>query len=261
MSRLKASVYLQNVLGGLDQWLHGENGLRGWGAAAMPDPVLLVPRSFDAATNRFRYDVNARFADTRTARTLTREPFRITIDFSLRLSTDYPLQELRLALEPVKTKEGWQRRTADSITAFYLQGTSNVHKLVLSESDSLFLTKAQTAAFKQADSAFSEQVRATYSALGAYLASMNGKASRAALDSAKGAAKAYWKVFWLQPEIADSLLTASQKELLPMLKSMVQVPKRDREDSQWMFGNPVDFKQGESKPESERKGLPMPIIP
>jgi hypothetical protein len=72
------------VLGGIDQLVHG-GALRGWGTQAAPDPVLLVPRGFDAAGPggpRFRYDVNPRFADTRGRSTLFREPFRISMDFS-----------------------------------------------------------------------------------------------------------------------------------------------------------------------------------
>jgi len=44
--------------------VHG-NSLRGWGSPATPDPVLLVPRGFDAVNGRFKYDVNPRFADAR----------------------------------------------------------------------------------------------------------------------------------------------------------------------------------------------------
>ncbi|MDE3097765.1 MAG: hypothetical protein KGK07_17400, partial [Chloroflexota bacterium] len=211
--RLTATVYLENALGGIDQLLHG-NDLRGWGAAATPDPVLLVPRGFDAATSRFRYDVNPKFADTRPATTLQRSPFRVTIDFSLRLSTDYDLQQLRRALEPVKVAHHWQRRSADSLAAFYLSRTSDVYQLLLEESDSLFLSAAQIAGLRRADSTYSARVRAVYVPLGRFLSQFaDGVATKAALDSAQAADKRYWKVFWEQPEIADSLITPSQREL------------------------------------------------
>ncbi len=45
-NRVTASVYFANVLGGVDQLLHGSD-LRGWGSGGAPDPVLLVPRGFD----------------------------------------------------------------------------------------------------------------------------------------------------------------------------------------------------------------------
>ena len=40
-------------------------------------------------------------------------------------------------------------------------------------------------------------------------------------------------------EIADSIVTVSQRELVPMFKSMLAVPMKDRENSQWQFGQPV----------------------
>jgi hypothetical protein len=236
--RVRPNVYMENVLAGIDQLVHG-NSLRGWGSSAIPDPVLLVPRGFDAANNRFNYDVNPRFADTRPTRTLLRNPFRIVIDFSFELSTDYSLQKLRRAVEPVKGPTGWERRSADSLTAFYLGRTSDIYKLLVEQSDSLFLSKAQVASLDSADAIFSKQVRDVYVPLGAFLARGQGGAGKAELDSANAAEKAYWKVFWVQPEIAAAIVTPSQRELVPFLKAMLGVPTKEREHSQWSFGNPV----------------------
>jgi carboxypeptidase family protein len=236
--RVTPNVYLQNVLAGLDQMLHG-NSLRGWGSPTSPDPVLLVPRGFDVTNRRFNYDVNPRFADTRPGRTLFRNPFRIVIDFSFNLSTDYSLQQLRRAVEPVKGPSGWQRRSADSLTAFYLQRTSSIYKILLEQTDSLFLSKAQVIALQSADSIFSSRVRAIYIPLGDFLSRGQGDAGKAELDSANATQKLYWKIFWEQPEIAGAIVTPSQRELMPMFKSMLGVPMKEREHSQWSFGHPV----------------------
>jgi hypothetical protein len=48
-------------------------------------------------------------------------------------------------------------------------------------------------------------------------------------------------VFWEQPEIADSILTPTQRELLPLFRAMLGVPKEDRKNSQFQFGHPVTF--------------------
>jgi len=240
--RAQPSVYLQNVLGGLDQLVHGSGSMHGWGSPASPDPVLLVPRNFDAASNTFRYDVNPRFADTRPGRSLLLNPFRIVVDFSFNLSTDFDLQQLRRAVEPVKSPSGgWARRSADSLAAFYLSNTSSLHKLVLEQSDSLFLSRAQVAALHAADSVFSAEVRALYIPLGEFLAHGQGGAGKAELDSVQATQKAYWKIFWRQPEIADSIVTPSQKALLPLLQEIVRIPQADREHSQWQFGRPVTY--------------------
>ena len=252
---MSPNVYFQNVLAGVDQVLHGSASMRGWGSPATPDPVLLVPRGFDAAAERFRYDVNTRFADTRPGRTLALTPFRIVIDFSLRLSTDFDLQQLRRAVEPVRGPVGWQRRSADSLTAFYLRRTSSIHKALLQETDSLFLSAAQVTALRRADSVFSERVRAVYLPLGKFLARGEGGAGKAELDSVQTIQKEYWKVFWEQPEIADSLITPSQKELFPLAKALVSSPKRDREHSQFYFGSPVTLSDV-AKPTPSPTGAP-----
>jgi hypothetical protein len=168
-----------------------------------------------------------------------REPFRIVLDFSLELSTDFRLQELRRAVEPVRVAGGWRRRSADSLTAFYLDGTSSIHKALLRESDSLFLSAPQIAALRRADSVYSQRVRAVYAPLGEYLARGNGAAGKAEMDSANATSKEYWRIFWEQAAIADSILTPAQKELFPMLRRLVEVPAKEREHARWYFGHPV----------------------
>jgi len=238
--KVEMSVYFENVLGGVDQMLHGANGLRGWGANPTPDPVLLVPRGFNAATRTFAYDVNPRFAETRPSLTNQRSPFRITLDFHVKLTTEPELQLLRRSMEPVKRRTGWERRNADSLAAFYLVETSDIYRALLEESDSLFLRNDQMAGLLNADSVFSERVRGVYVPLGRYLAQFaDGAAPAAALDTVREAQKQYWKIFWEQPEIADSLITSSQRSLMGMLSGMLGVPKPDRERTQWSFGYSV----------------------
>jgi hypothetical protein len=255
-SRVTPNVYLQNVLAGVDQALHGSNNLRGWGSQISPDPVLLVTKGFDASTKQFKYDVNPRFADTRPGRSFGLDPFRIVIDFSINLSTDFNLQQLRRAVEPVKTRTGWERRSADSLASFYMANTSSIHKLLIDNSDSLFLSKTQVAELQKADSVFSARVRAIYIPLGEFLAKQGGTANKVQLDSATATEKTYWKIFWEQPEIAGAIVTASQKELLPMFKSMAATPMKDREHSQWQFGYPVKFTDQPAPPPKNSRFSP-----
>ena len=240
-SRITPSIYLQNVLAGMDQLLHGPESLHGWGSSGALDPVLFLPRGYDESARRFRYDVNPRFADARPRSTVLRQPFRLTIDVALNLSTNFDLQQLRRAVEPVRAPHGWQLRSADSLTAFYLGNTSSIHKLLLEESDSLFLTSTQIMALRRVDSAYSERARALYVPLGNFLALARGGAGTAELDSVRTTQKAYWKIFWEQPEIADSIITPAQRALMPLLKTLLDTPAHERERSTWQFGRPVTF--------------------
>src|SRR5256884_2998887 len=75
--RLTLSVLTVNLMGGLDEWLHGAGNLRGWGYASAPDPVLLYVRGFDPATARFRYAVNGRFGASSAGNGGVTVPFQI----------------------------------------------------------------------------------------------------------------------------------------------------------------------------------------
>jgi hypothetical protein len=91
-----------------------------------------------------------------------------------------------------------------------------------------------------------------YVALGQFLAGRpQGEPGKVELDSVSTVEKAYWKTFWRQPEVADSIITPTQRELFPMLRNMVAIPPRDREHSQWQFGFPVPM-----DPEAHRKPVP-----
>ena len=114
---------------------------------------------------------------------------------------------------------------------------------MLAESDSLFLSQQQIAALRRADSSYVQRVRAIFVPLGQYLSQFgNGEASKAALDSVAASRKAYWKIFWQQPEVADSIITPTQRTLMPMLEQMLMVTAKERENSQWFFGHPIKFR-------------------
>ncbi len=253
-SRVTPTVYVENVLGGIDQLVHGSNNMHGWGAQTTIDPVLLVPRGFDATTREFTYNVNPRFADTRTSNTLTRNPFRITIDFSFDLSVNYNLQQLRRAIEPVRGPNGWTRRSADSITAMYLAQTSDIYKLLLYQSDSLFLTRGQIVALENHDSVYIERARAVYRPLANMLAAGHARdPGQAEMESVTKAKAAYQDLFWEQPEIAASVLSPMQREMVTELKNMLAISKERRKHYSVGFGFPVS---AGDKPKPDKGPVP-----
>jgi hypothetical protein len=82
--RLTLSLLTSNLLAGLDQLVHGDNDLHGWGQYSRPDPTLLTVRGFDPATQEFLYDVNGRFGDLRGGQTI-RQPFQVGVQVRLAL--------------------------------------------------------------------------------------------------------------------------------------------------------------------------------
>jgi len=236
-NRVAMKLFAENLLGGLDQLVHGAAGMRGWGGVSAPDPVLLVPRGFDASANAFRYDVNPRFAETRPSRLGWRDPFRLTLDVTVRLSTDYDRQTLGRAIEPVKVNGTWARRSVDSIAAQYLRRTSSIHRILVSEGDTLLLTSSQVTQLQQLDSAYSAQVRDLYRGLAEYLTSLPAAApSKAAVDSSKQVTATYWTIFWKQPELAAAVLNPQQIGVISLLQDMLTVPQAQRPGQQYRFG-------------------------
>ena len=90
--RLTLSLLTVNLLGGLDEWLHGSTNLRGWGYASAPDPVLLYVHGFDPATARFRYAVNGRFGASSAGNGGVTVPFQIGL-------------QARVAMGPNRTRD------------------------------------------------------------------------------------------------------------------------------------------------------------
>jgi hypothetical protein len=91
--RLTISVIALNTLTGLDQLLHGNNNLHGWGQPSFPDRTLLYVRGFDPATNTYKYQVNEHFGVTSGTRNAFRVPFQIAIQGRIALGTDPARQQ------------------------------------------------------------------------------------------------------------------------------------------------------------------------
>jgi hypothetical protein len=78
--RFTLSVDGLNLPAGLDQLVHGRDGVRGWGQGGRPDAVLLYPRGFDPVARRYVYEVNERFGQSRQGGPGGfRSPFQIQI--------------------------------------------------------------------------------------------------------------------------------------------------------------------------------------
>ena len=150
------------------------------------------------------------------------------------------LQQLRRAVEPVKTSEGWQPplgRFARGVLPVEqhverAQGIAGRVGLAAPH-------ESQVAALQRADSVFSERVRGVYGQLGEFLARGNGGAGKAELDSANDNSEGL---------LADLLGAARDRRLdrhgdaegaVSDLRSMLNTTKKDRENSETHFGHHV----------------------
>ena len=86
--RLTASITTVNLLHGMDQLLHGSDGLKGWGMRARPDDNLLFVTGFDSTTRRYQYAVNQRFGASSAQGTALRQPFQLGIQVRMTFGPD-----------------------------------------------------------------------------------------------------------------------------------------------------------------------------
>jgi hypothetical protein len=140
--RLAVSLQTINLLGGLDQWINGENNLKGWGGTARPDNTLLTVRGFDPQTDRFLYVVNERFGNTSGSAIAVRMPFQLSVN--VRYSIGYDPRTLQIqSLGRGNTVPPNAKTLVDSfLVRFNRQNAANA---AIQRADSLALTPAQVA--------------------------------------------------------------------------------------------------------------------
>jgi hypothetical protein len=95
--RLTLSVVTVNMLGGIDQLVHGAGNLHGWGQGVQPDPMLMSVVGFDPGTNRFLYQVNERFGNTRGSANAFRAPFQLAIQARYAIGPDAARSRIQAA--------------------------------------------------------------------------------------------------------------------------------------------------------------------
>jgi hypothetical protein len=139
--RVSFQLLLNNPLTGLDAMLH-RGQLQGWGQPALSDPTLLYVRGFDPATNRFKYEVNQRFGDTRAFRNIPTAPFQVTLGVRVALAENGEVQNARMQLRQYKPKDK-PPLDATAIKTRILGNYSSTLGQLLSQKDSLGLTKSQ----------------------------------------------------------------------------------------------------------------------
>ncbi|HJP85078.1 MAG TPA: carboxypeptidase regulatory-like domain-containing protein [Gemmatimonadaceae bacterium] len=150
--RLTISVSTMNALTGLDQLLHGNDHLHGWGQPSFPDRTLLYVRGFDPATNAYQYQVNEHFGATNGTRNAFRVPFQLSIQARLTLGTDPARQQFN----NVVGRGAGGRMNPEALKARMTRLVPNAFLDVIAINDSakLELTPDQIAKLQSAGEAF-----------------------------------------------------------------------------------------------------------
>ncbi|MEO7040780.1 MAG: hypothetical protein ABI035_00810, partial [Gemmatimonadaceae bacterium] len=178
-TRQHASVTLafMNPLGGLDQLLHGEDHLHGWGTSVYPNTVLYNVRGFDSANQTYNYSVNPRFGDTRPGSGVARAPFGLTLDFRIDLAAPADMQAADLLLRPGRNGNRGKMISKEDIRHLYRVTYTDPFLAILQGSDSLLLSRAQEDAITKADDVYAPQRDTILTALSTYLAGIGDKYS------------------------------------------------------------------------------------
>jgi hypothetical protein len=216
-NRARVSLQFANPLGALDRALHGADGLRGWGTASVPNPVLLVPRAFDGATTGFRYDVNPRFGETRPSRIARPlDPYGVTLDVQLSLSVDPEVQELRRQMKPGRRGDRRPKLSADSLMARYQRSMPSLYVGLQALSDTLLLSPEQIDSLVHFERQYRASLDTVYRPLVQYLADLPDEYDgTAALKQVQQVDSLAWEITYAVGPRARATLTPIQLSVLP----------------------------------------------
>ena len=142
--RLTFSLVTANLIGGIDQAVHGSNKLSGWGSFSQPDNTLLYVRGFDQGTNSYKYEVNERFGAVRGNQTGIRLPFQVGFNVRYTLGPDQTRDRLRAVFGGAPG----QRLTGQGIAAGVGRFFPNVPAQIIDARDSIGLTDVEVAKLK-----------------------------------------------------------------------------------------------------------------
>jgi len=162
--RLMISLSTVNLLAGVDQLVHGENDLHGWGVTYRPDPTLLYVTAFNPNTNEYIYSVNQRFGATTGLAAAYRVPFQIALQAHLVIGPDQTTDRLRSLFGAGGRRggaasggaEGAEANASDLASRFGRM-VPNPATQILALKDSLALTDSQVTALSAVRDSLDQQ--------------------------------------------------------------------------------------------------------
>ncbi|MDB4907704.1 MAG: hypothetical protein JWO05_2488 [Gemmatimonadetes bacterium] len=173
--RASLSFQVSNPLGAADMALHGTNNLRGWGQANFVDQSLLYVRGFDAATNKYKYEVNQRFGSTNPAFNAFRAPVTLTALMRFDVGPTRERQSLSMQLDRGRTSDG-DKLPEQLIKAIYGSGSvPNPMATILRQQDSLKLTAQQADSIAMLNRYFTIKLDQIWTPVAKFLAALPDK--------------------------------------------------------------------------------------
>ncbi|MDQ6611925.1 MAG: carboxypeptidase regulatory-like domain-containing protein [Gemmatimonadota bacterium] len=166
------SINFSNPLSGIDQLVHGSSNLHGWGSSNTPDGVLYFVRDFNAASRRFQYNVNPRFGSALGSNVVGRAPFRVTLDVGVDLGKPVPVQQLNQWLKPGRAGNSAPRLGVSDLKKRYERNVPDPFRMVLQDSDSLLVNRAQLEALTRAQPAYRAKMDSLWTALATDMAAL-----------------------------------------------------------------------------------------
>jgi len=215
-NRVTLSLSLTNFPAGLDAMLHGSSKLQGWGQSGFSDPSLLTVRGFDPTTNRYKYEVNSRFGDTRLSRTGTRNPFLVTLEARMQLGHIFVEQAVDQAMAPGRTR-GKDKLSPSQIKQRAMNSVFNPVGQLLAVKDSFtFITKDQLAALATLQRRIGAQQDSIWNPVADWLAAQPAEFDRkAVLDRVYDAQLKMFDVVVAGIRDVKQILSAEQIRELP----------------------------------------------
>jgi hypothetical protein len=236
------SLFVNNILSGLDQALHGSSNVHGWGQGAIPDPALLTVRGYDPTTRQFKYTVNPLFGSTAVFRNTFRQPLTLTIDFRMDIAPDRESQYVQALLTPRKADNVKQFSEAQ-IKQRIMRANNPVDQIVFVK-DSLKLTDAQVDSMRKLGARFSATRDSIAGDVARFLARRNGDYGGEDVRRVWHAAGiAAYTVYLRTMRDVLAILTPEQEarsERVPQTAGLaIQMRALNESDLRWLFRSPM----------------------
>ncbi|HTK97645.1 MAG TPA: hypothetical protein VL379_06425, partial [Pseudomonadales bacterium] len=240
-NRGSVSLFVNNILSGLDQALHGSNKVHGWGQAAFPDPALLTVRGYDPTSQQFKYVVNPQFGSTAVFRNTFRQPFMLTIDFRMDVAPDRESQMLSALLTPRKT-DNVKQLTEAQIKQRIMRGNNPVDQVIFVK-DSLKLTDTQVDSMRKLGQRFVYVRDSIAGEVARFLSRRNGDYGAEVRQVWHTAGIATFTVFFHTMRSVIDLFTPEQEaqpQKVPQTAGLLlQIRSIKESDLPWLFRTPL----------------------